>query len=439
MEHQTEKFHDNNELCAMDMTLASEEQQKAWLTMIIANELARGEERDEQLICECTEHLALLSPDIVMSEKECEAHLRAFLSAVQRNNRIAPSALSRFLSDRRTSRRHRLLYRIAAVASILLMIIALSPQAYALAILQRDTRQEEAAIQAEIMHTEQAYLAAISGQEAYAQPFQATYETLSDFFRAHSQLNFHYPNQLPKIQEISSIRITYFSEDCWLVIFTFRDPSIRYYTVQHMPHPTDPIDVEGDALRLTVDGREYVTIQEKGSKNGIYQTRCHDGNLSYTLITDSYDTTCDVLSLTGARVYRYDSMEKLQNDWAHLQSFDWPAQLPPGFRADNVTLHYDTQASWQIVVQLKYDNGNRTTANHAITISPVGNGIAHDLGIGAEMLSNETNKVYISYSGQAGSTGLCRAECIVDDIRYTVKILGYDPFMVFLNDFFGPF
>ena len=186
---------------------------------------------------------------------------------------------------------------------------------------------------------------------------------------------------------------------------------------------------------LTVDGREYVTTKEKG----LYKTVCTDGDIRYTLTTEHDDMTREILSLTKSRAYRYSTMEALLSDWEHLQEFAWQEQLPAGFSIGSVTLNYETQTAWQIVAQLKYSDGMRSSANHAITISPIVDTTERDLGNSSPQLSNEKTDIYIRYSGKRESDSLCQAECIMGDIKYNTKIFGYDLFMIFLNDFFGPF
>ena len=425
MKHTPDKFRDNAYLCALDMSHATDEQQIAWLNLIIDNELARGDQKDEQLIYECAEHLALLSPDIAMSEEECRAHLQALLASV-------PTKKARILTlpDRHVRRKFAL--RFAALASALIMIVALSPQVYAYAVLQQDNRQYESIIQKEVEEIETSYLASLPTDASSEKPYQAAYESLTAFFDRHSQLSFYYPHQLPRAQAIRSIRITYCSEENWLVIFTFHDPSIRHFTVQCLPQTVEPPEASEDALRFAVDGREYVTTQ----KDGLFKAVCADGSLRYTLTADDYDTACEILSLTKSRAYRYADMEALRRDWEHLQEFAWPTQLPAGFSIGNATLTYDTHTSWQIVVQLKYHDGELTTANHSLTLTPTAD---HDFGNDKPRLSNEKTDIYIPYSSQSETAGLCQAECLVGNIKYDTKIFGYDPFMAFLNGFFGPF
>ena len=437
MECQKDKLHDNTYLCARDMTSATDEQRIAWLSTIIHNELARGEEKDEALICECAEYLELLAPESTVSPEECEERLRALLADTPRGTTRKKRArgMSRH-EPRGLPIRRRILVRIAAIASVFLMIATLSTQTYAHAIQLLDHHIYEEAIRKEVATMEEEYLAAHASESASAGAYCADYRDLSEFFAKHGPLSFHYPHPLPQNQAIRSIRMIYCSEERWLVIFTFRTPSIRYYTVECLPQSARAPEAGENALRFTVDGRDYLTAPEGSGEKDLFKTVCADEHFLYTLVTDGEDTAHEILSLTEARAYRYTDMEALREDWEHLPPLAWPEPLPAGFTVGSVTLTYDTQAAWRIVVQLKYHNGARITANHSVTVTPAAD---HDFGSRLPTLSNERTDIYIPYSSQSETAGLCQAECIVGDLKYETKIFGYNPFMTFLDHFFGPF
>lgn len=430
MKYSTDQFRDNNFLCALDMSHATAEQQRAWLTMIIDNELARGDQKDELLIYECAEHLALLSPDTAMPEEECRMHLKALLATV-------PPKKARILSLPSRQVRRKFAIRLAALASALIMIVALSPQVYAYAVLQQDNRQYESVIQKEVAKIEGDYLSLAAPYAVNQEPYQATYESLTEFFRNHEDLSFYYPTQLPaKNQGIRSIRISYLSRDSWIVIFTFWDPSVKYYAARRLPVSPEGAPTASPVSVDRVDGRIYTTMPAELDGKSAMQTVCIHDDILYTLMTDDLETTREILSLTKSRAYRYADMAALRRDWEHLPDFFLSERLPTGFSPGSVTLTYDTQTAWQIVVQLKYHDGARTTTNHSLTITPASD---HDLGIDKPKLSNEKTDVYVSYSSQSEKAGLCQAECVIGDTKYNTKIFGYDPFMIFLDVFFGPF
>lgn len=429
MKYTPDKFRDNTYLCALDMSHATDEQQIAWLNLIIDNELARGDQKDEQLIYECAEHLALLSPDTAMSEEECRAHLQALLASI-------PPKKARILTLPDRHVRRKFAVRLAALASALIMIVALSPQVYAYAVLQQDHRQQAGIIQKEIEEIEAEYLSLAIPYAVNREPYQATYGSLAELFQNHEELSFYYPTQLSANQGIRSIRISYLAQDSWIVIFTFWDPSVKYYTARRLPASQQGMPSEPYEAVDIIDDRTYTTTTAELDGQNTLQTVCIHDNILYTLMTDDLDTTREILSLTQSRAYRYADLAALRKDWEHLPSFAWPEQLPAGFSIGGATLTYDTQASWKLVVQLKYHDGTRTTANHSLTLTPTtGHHFVSDL----PRLSNEKTDVYISYSSQSEGAGLCQAECVVGKIKYDTKIFGYDPFMAFLNSFFGPF
>ncbi|MBQ7322501.1 MAG: hypothetical protein IJW99_10425 [Clostridia bacterium] len=433
MKHTPDKFCDNAYLCALDMSHATDEQQIAWLNLIIDNELARGDQKDEQLIYECAEHLELLAPAVSMTAEECRAKLQTLLNTVETDG----PKQARILPCPPISHDHRKFrFRIAALASAFLLLIALSPQVYAHTVQQRDYRLSADAIRHEITLLEQEYLSLAAPYAVNREPYQATYESLEELFRNHEDLSFYYPTQLPANQGIRSIRITYLAQDSWIVIFTFWDPSVKYYTARRLPASPEGAPTAPYESVDTIDGRTYTTTTAELDGKNALRTVCIHDKILYTLMTDDLDTTREILSHTKSRAYRYEDMAALLSDWAHLPDLAWQEQLPSGFSISGATLTYDTQASWQIVVRLSYHDGTRTMSNHSLTLTPATD---HDFGNDTPRLSNEKTDIYISYASQSEVAGLCQAECTVGKIKYNTKIFGYEPFMAFLNGFFGPF
>ena len=120
MKH-TVNLHDNNYLCSLDMSHATREQQAAWLTLIVDNELDRGYEGDSALIWECTEQLRELYSNSIITREEAENKLRSMLTLPKRHlygHPASPTAACRIGQK---------MLRIGSVAAVILMVAALFP------------------------------------------------------------------------------------------------------------------------------------------------------------------------------------------------------------------------------------------------------------------------------------------------------------------------
>ena len=430
MSHHPIDLHDNTFLCSLDMSRATQEQQTAWLTAIIDNELDRGDEGDSTLIWECTEQLEELCGRSVMSRKEAEKHLQALL------------ATSQYASPKRNDRdslMHRLgktALHIITAAVILLMISAPFTHIYARAIETQSKRIYDEAMDFTNSGTDQN--GPVTSDTLPQKPYEATYTSLKDFFAYHSHLNFCYPQQLPKERGIESIHIKYQSENSWVIVFTFLDPTVKYYTAQALPYTAEaPVPKDGDSVFVT-SAREYVTTPREEGEATVYETVGLHDNIRYTMATYDYSSTRYFLSQTSVITRRYNTMEELLTEWDHLQDISWGEQLPEGFSIRRCSIRYYTQTNWNITLILDCGVTPPPGQDHTITIWPVTDDEDRAFPQKNLYFSNDKTDIYITFPAWRDST-YHKAECIVDNTGYKIVIYDRDRLLRFVDAYFGPF
>lgn len=430
-------IHDNTYLCSLDMTHATKTQKIAWLTMIIDNESERGEHMDEQLVWECAEHLEQLSPEVAMSAKERDTQLRAFLSAY--GTPAAPQPHATILpSPIRTSNKiHNLLIRIAAIASVFLMIAVLSPQVYARALVERDNRLYHDAVTRDFLNAETTP-PELQSIGSFASPYEVTYSDLSSFLRDHSYLDFYYPLDLPAEQAIQSVSVIYHSEKSWIIVFSFQNPDMKNFVIQRLSQPAHMIEEQQTEKYFSTGKQKYAISQKEEGEKTVFTAQCVSDGLRYTAEAYDYNTMRLVLSKTNTYVYNsYSSMEEFLAKHDYLPEFLYPKQLPEGFLFHTVRLSYRSSADWTVIIHYKHAQSPGNT--HILTISPINDQTSVDLGSDPPVLSNEIADIYLTSTGLTSTYGHYNAICVVGNLKYTMRIFGYEPFIAFSEALFGTF
>ena len=428
MQH-TFNLDDNDYLCSLDMSHATREQQAAWLTLIVDNELARGNEGDSALIWECTEQLGELYNSSVITREEAEKQLLSIL---------VPSKQFLRKHHGHTSAVYRIgkrMLRIGSVAAVLLLVAALFPHIYVHAVETQNRRIYEEAVDFKTAAPDQDTPApVISAQK----PYEATYTTLKDFFADHSHLSFYYPQQLPQERGIEQIHIKYQSQNSWVVVFTFRDPTVKYFTAQALPYAaTPPVPQEGDSVFVT-SARQYVTTPVEENGRTVYETVGLHDNIRYTISTYDYGSTRYFLSQATVTHRGYDTMEELLTEWDHLQELSWNRSLPEGFSVRRCSIQYLTQTNWSIELLLDCEVAPPPGLNHTMTIRYVPDNTNEEAPSGDLQLKNDKTEVDIHFSKWKNST-YHKAECIVGNTGYQLVIYDRDLLLHFVEDYFGPF
>ena len=428
MKH-TVNLHDNNYLCSLDISHATREQQAAWLTLIVDNELDRGYEGDSGLIWECTEQLRELYSNSIITREEAENKLRSMLTPPKRHlygHPASPTAACRISQK---------MLRIGSVAAAILMVAALFPHIYVHAIESQNRRIYEEAVDFRSSGTDPNTLAPdISAQK----PYEATYTTLKDFFADHSHLSFYYPQQLPQERGIEQIHIKYQSQNSWVVVFTFLDPTVKYFTAQALPYTAKaPVPQEGDSVFVT-SARQYVTTPKEENGRTVYETVGLHNNIRYTIATYDYGSTRYFLSQASVTTRHYDTMEELLTEWNHLQNFSWNDFLPEGFSVRRYTIRYHTQTNWSINLLLNCEVSPPPGRDHTMTIWYVPDSTNEETPSGDLQFKNANTTVGITLSKGKNST-YHKAECIVGNTGYQLVIYDNDLLLRFVKDYFGPF
>ena len=428
MKH-TVNLHDNNYLCSLDMFHATREQQAAWLTLIIDNELDRGYEGDSALIWECTEQLRELYSNSIITCEEAENKLRSMLTPPKRHlygHPASPTAACRIGQK---------MLRIGSVAAVILMVAALFPHLYVHAVETQNRRIYEEAVDFKISDTDQNTTSSIISPQ---KPYEATYTTLKDFFADHSHLSFYYPQQLPQERGIEQIHIKYQSQNSWVVVFTFLDPTVKYFTAQALPYTAKaPVPQEGDSVFVT-SARQYVTTPTEENGRTVYETVGLHNNIRYTIATYDYGSTRYFLSQASVTTRHYDTMEELLNEWNHLQNFSWNDSLPEGFSVRRYTIRYHTQTNWSINLLLNCEVSPPPGRDHTMTIWYVPDSTNKETPSGDLQFKNANTTVGITLSEGKNST-YHKAECIVGNTGYRLVIYDHDLLLRFVKDYFGPF
>ena len=429
-------IHDNTYLCSLDMTHASKIQKIAWLTQIIDNELDRGEEMDEQLISECAEHLEQLSPEVSRSAEELNAQLHLLLAAQSKLTQ-RPQNYTLPCSHKARPRLRQFMLRIAAIASVFVMIAVLSPQIYAQALVERDNKLSHKAFSHDFINAETT-LTDLRSEREPSGAYEATYTDLSAFFRDHGHLDFHYPSNLPEKQSIQSISIIYHSPKSWIIVFSFQDPAIKSFIVQHLSQPAHMIEEPQGEKYLSTGTQNNAISQKEEDGKTVFTAECYTDGLRYTAEAYDFNILKLVLSNTRTQVYSsFSSMDQFLETFDYLQAFLYPKQLPNEIQIISVHLNYRSSANWTVI--MRFDQPQNSNRGDMLTISPIADLSTVDFGSDPPILSNETADIYLISHGFSSVYGHYEAVCVVGNMKYTMRIYGYDQFVAFAESIFGPF
>lgn len=436
MKREISHIHDNTYLCSLDMTYATKTQKIAWLTQIINNELDRGEEMDEQLISECAEHLEQLSPEVNRSAEELDAQLHLLLAANDQPTQHSENNIPTFTRKARPQLRQ-LMLRASAIVAVFAMIVVLSPQIYAHALVEHDNKLYHKAVNYDFLHAETT-LTNLRSEETPASSYEATYSDLSSFFSDHGHLDFRYPTDLPEKQAIQSIGIIYHSEKSWIIVFSFQDTAMKNFVVQRLSQPAHMIETPKTEKYFSTGAQNYAISQTQEEGRTVFTAECYTDGLRYTAQAYDYNTLRLILSKTRTHASpSFSDMEKFLETYDYLQEFRYSQQLPENLQFHTVHLVYHSSANWAVFMRFH----PLQSANHdnKLTISPIADPSSVDYGSDPPILSNDTVDIYLTSRGFTPTYGHYEAFCVVENMKYTMRIYGYDQFVAFAESIFGPF
>ena len=432
MEHRPIDIHNNQILCALDMTDATEQQQRAWLTQIIDNELERGDQMDEALVCECLDQLAMLAGDDVMTPSACRAHLKRFLAAqaVKDTERPLPSRSRRPLFLR---------LRSAAFAAVLIVIFfALMPRIYAYALAEHDDKLYRETVNRELLYAD-SDLTSNATEQTYLNDHEEIYYDMASFIQNYGHLDFRYPHNLqipdPELR-IHSIRVTYHYEKSWIVIFVFSDARIKNFVVQALAQPSHMIEQASSEKYLATGYQNYAVTEREINGFPLYHAECVTDGIRYSAEAYDYQALRLILSKTANTTHRqYRSVEEVLGEHDYLQDFIHPQERSDVFQIQKVTLSYRGTRSWELTLNI---STVRTHFTSTIHISPVAVGTEFEPQEYPLILSNDTARLYLISKGFTPTYGHYEARCIVDDMQYDIKVYGYREFVTVAESLFGP-
>ena len=399
----------NRELCALDMSHATEEQTRAWLRQIIDNELSRGDAADEALILECMEQMEQLAGDTAMSAEKCRAHLSAFLNTVSK-----PTASS--TTFRAASRRPWV--RLGIAAAMLIMMLVCTPTIHAYAQVYSDNKLYHEAIDRASPDT-----------PTVTVPEETVYNDMASFIRDHGDLDFFYPHFLKEGEEIRSIRMTYQSAQSWIAIFHFSNPDIKHFTVQQLSQPSHMIEQPQGEKIFPTGTQNYVLSQSEKDGVTLYHAECITDGIRYTVEASSYNALRYYLAMTFRAYDTFDDIQDLLQTHDYLQSFRYPADIP--IRS---SLSYGGSLDWAVHM---YFETKAVGGSQTITVYPVRKSTVFDPGDTPIILSNENVDIYLL--SQASAKNDVKAVCVTDGMLYKMEINGYDQFLAIAESMFGPF
>ena len=403
-------IHNNRELCALDMSHATEEQTRAWLRQIIDNELSRGDAADEALILECMEQMEQLAGDAAMSAEECRAHLSAFWDTVSKPT--APAPTFRIASRRPWS-------RWCIAAAMLIMILLCTPTIHAYAQVYSDNKLYHEAIDRAAPDT-----------PTVTVPEETVYNDMASFIRDHGDLDFFYPHFLKEGEELRSIRMTYQSAQSWIAIFHFSNPDIRHFTVQRLSQPSHMIEQPQGEKIFPTGTQNYVLSQSEKDGVTLYHAECITDGIRYTVEASSSNTLRYYLAMTFRAYDTFDDIQDLLQTHDYLQPFRYPANL-----SIQGHVSYGGSLDWAVYMSFHTKTVGPT---ESITVYPVRKSTVFDPGDAPIILSNENVDIYL-LSQPTSKSNYLKTACVADGMLYKMNINGYDQLLTIAESMFGPF
>ena len=266
------------------------EEKKNWLHQQIGErieaEYADGEE--DAFLASCFEELDRLTDAPALSEEHIEKRLQAVLAS------------RRTVSETYQNTASRLPKRLFTALVACLMLIVLTPPAYAYMIetrmqsqnsyLQRGDIRLSVLDWAEVM---QITLKGTESGESYVpqQPHGVyTYHSVEEFLLDNKGFDLLYPLDLPEQYRIKYITLNIQNKRNWYVSFKFYGLMVERYTIQYAPYQNENYRKGEASEEWTYNGRSVYIIEETKSNGEICYHAYHSKNhFRYHIVTTNKD------------------------------------------------------------------------------------------------------------------------------------------------------
>ena len=275
-----EKIKDNNFLCNLDMDNATREQKIAWLCQIIKNETEKPEdERDVDLISECSDYLYELSEDdLRFSEEE----LQQGLAKIKQNHQASGATI--LPMKKRRKRLIRVAIIFAATFAVLFsgITVAAKTQGYTnawdfvsqnvdkiLRMKPGDTIEDE-------------NITLIKGEESII------YASIEELIKEENY-SILYPSKLPDGVKIQGIVQQNISDDVMILTFQTSDPNLLFSISNNYSIS------ENDLQNLETYQNSRITFYIDIKPNNVYQAIGYFENHEYHIIYNDYKTLTSIL------------------------------------------------------------------------------------------------------------------------------------------------
>ena len=358
MKEQPTNSKNNTELCAKDMSAATRQEKIDWLMQIVDNELDRGEDRDEQLIWECMETLEQLSEQ---------------LAAIPST---APKAERKTFHTPRSQRIKKGILRISALAAVIAMAISLPIYAHAQTLVRRDQQMlSDAMSYAQAMEKlETDPSETIDPSEIIVPPesptasahTQTIYFRMTDLFWDYPTLDFYYPRQNSKVPDhfrtdIKQAAITYESDESWVVVLSFDNPSLKSFVVQRQVSAAKYTPPSKDPTVIRAQYRSYAVSEITTEDGTLYETGFSHMGLSYTVQALDMETLRLALNSMWGVKETYQTIAEMEHDWKHLWGFRLPDMVPYKYTLTRITVSHQSNAEWEIDFEFQSEEGYSVT------------------------------------------------------------------------------
>ena len=358
MKEQPTNSKNNAELCAKDMSAATRQEKIDWLMQIVDNELDRGEDRDEQLIWECMETLEQLSEQL------------AAISST------APKAERKTFHTPRSQRIKKGILRISALAAVIAMAISLPIYAHAQTLVRRDQQMLSNAMSyAQAMEKPEADPSETADPSEITIPpenptvsvhTQTTYFRMTDLFLDYPTLDFYYPRQNSNVPDhlrtdIKQAAITYESDESWVVVLSFNNPSLKSFVVQRQVSAAKYTPPSKDPTVIRAQYRSYAVSEITTEDGTLYETGFSHMGLSYTVQALDMETLRLALNSIWSVTETYQTVAEMEHDWKHLWGFRLPDMVPYKYTLTRITVSHQSNAEWEIDFEFQSEEGYSVT------------------------------------------------------------------------------
>ena len=358
MKEQPTNFKNNTELCAKDMSAATRQEKIDWLMQIVDNELDRGEDRDEQLIWECMETLEQLSEQL------------AAISST------APKAERKIFRGPRSQQIKKAILRISAIAAVITMAISLPIYAHAQTLARQDQQMlSDAMSYAQAMEKPEADPSETADPSEIIVPpesptasayTQTIYFRMTDLFWDYPTLDFYYPRQNSKVPDhfrtdIKQAAITYESDESWVVVLSFDNPSLKSFVVQRQVSAAKYTPPSKDPTVIRAQYRSYAVSEITTEDGTLYETGFSHMGLSYTVQALDMETLRLALNSIWSVTETYQTVAEMEHDWKHLWGFRLPDMVPYKYTLTRITVSHQSNAEWEIDFEFQSEEGYSVT------------------------------------------------------------------------------